>query len=113
MFNFALIPFLDDLGAAIALILSTAIILVLTRHAAKKEFGKFYSNDKIVKLVFTGTGIVLINFLFFMELGITNFIIKFIICITFPLILYIVNFYDQIEIETVVRIIRKIRSRFF
>jgi O-antigen/teichoic acid export membrane protein len=113
LFNFILIPYLDDFGAAIALIFSASIILILTRSAAKKEFGKFYTNDKIFKLVVTGTGIVLINFLFFMELGIANFVIKFIICIAFPLILYIFKFYDPIEIETVIRIIRKIRSKFF
>jgi len=113
LFNFILIPFLDDFGAAIALIFSASIILVLTRSAAKKAYGKFYTNDKIVKLIVTGIGLVIINFLFFMELGIINFLIKLLICFAFPLVLYIFKFYDPIEVETVVKIIKKIRSKIF
>jgi O-antigen/teichoic acid export membrane protein len=112
VFNFILIPLADDFGAAVSLNLSIAFILILYRSAVRKEYGAFFPNDKVVILILTGITLVLINFMFFITLGIFNFIVKFLICVSFPLLLHLFKFYDPVEIDTIKKYIQKIKSVF-
>jgi len=109
--NFALIPTFKGYGAAVATILSEFIQLLLFWHYSKKHYGDYFENRKIFVLFGTATVILVINFLFFMDFSILNSVIKILFCMLFPVVLYLFNFFEDIEIDRLKLIFNRIRSK--
>ncbi len=111
LLNYILIPPFGNYGAAFALVGSMASIFFLTKFTStKNKYGNFYPNKRIVILVLTGLVIVTVNFLFFMDLSWSNFIIKFFICLLFPLALFFFGFFEPIELERIKFIALKLKD---
>jgi len=104
--NFLLIPVFKIYGAAAALVISALFLLLLLQYNSKKNFGAYFENRKILLMMSVGVTIVIINFVFFMELSIGNFFIKLVLCFSFPLILYKLNFYESIELIRIKDIVK-------
>jgi O-antigen/teichoic acid export membrane protein len=106
--NYLLIPLFGAYGAAGALILSAMVIFILMRYYTGPIYGAYFENFKILLILIGGLVITIINFVFFMELSIANFVIKLILCLSFPILLYLFNFYEEQEIKKLLYLLEKI-----
>jgi O-antigen/teichoic acid export membrane protein len=109
--NFIFVPNLKIYGAAITNVLSTIILLVLLFFYSKKEWGVFFEINKLVMMIFVGLIIVTTNILVFTEISKISIVIKFIICLSFPLLLYPLKFYEKVEIDTISKFVSKIKKK--
>ena len=96
--NFLLIPKYRMMGAAVATIISFAVLYLVTYFVANRFYKIPYENAKLLKML--GLSIIL----FFLSTLVTEFhifpriIIKLLIIISFPIILYFMKFYEEIEL---------------
>ncbi len=101
LLNIILIPRWDITGAAVATLLSQLFYWFICYHFSQKEFFVPYETKKLFILFITGalfsfSGLFLINLDVIPRLGIKLFLV-----IIFPLVLYILNFYEPAEIKSV------------
>jgi len=96
--NFLLIPKYKMMGAAVATIISFAALYFTTYFIANRFYKIPYENLKLLKML------ILAIVLFFLSTLLANLqilpriLIKIVILISFPFILYLMNFYEEIEI---------------
>ena len=96
--DFLLIPKYKMIGAAVATIISSILLYIATYFVANRFYKIPYENVKLVKML------ILAIVLFFLSTLTTNLnilpriLIKVAIIISFPFILYPMNFYEPIEI---------------
>jgi O-antigen/teichoic acid export membrane protein len=96
--NFALIPQLSYIGAALATLLTNILFFFIILNRAQKYFFIPYEYTKIAKMIFGGTTIVVLSYLTNgMNLP-TRLLFKLAMLILFPIILYFLNFYEEIEL---------------
>ena len=101
--NIIFIPYLHNIGAALSKMLSQIAFFLMIYYSAQKVYYIPFEISKIVKMLFLG--IVLYGLSLFtndMQL-IWRLIIKSGLIVTFPVILYFMNFYEQIELQTLRR----------
>jgi O-antigen/teichoic acid export membrane protein len=96
--NFLLIPRYKMMGAAVATLISFIILYLVTYFIVKRFYKIKYENIKLLKMLFLS----IILFLISTSVSELNFIprvlIKFFITMSFPLILYFLKFYEEIEL---------------
>ncbi len=113
--NFILVPNFRIYGAAMINVLSTIILLVFLFTFSKKEWGEYFEINKLIMIIFVGLIIVFINNIVFSEISTISIFTKFLICFSFPVILYPLKFYERIEIKKIFQLIssfsKKIRNR--
>jgi len=96
--NFVLINFYQEIGASIAHLLSQLIYFILTYYFAQKYYPIPYEIKKIVKLFSLAVLIVILS-VFSWELStILSVTIRISLIAIFPILLYYLNFYEEIEI---------------
>ncbi len=96
--NIALIPVLSYIGAALATLFTNVLFFFIILNQAQKYFFISYEYSKIAKMIFLGLTIVLVSFLVNgMNLS-TRIILKSAMLISFPVILYFWDFYEDIEL---------------
>lgn len=98
-FNMLLIPRWDITGAAVATLLTQFFYWVAVLVFAQKYFYVPYETRKIVLLVITGMALSFACQLFNGMDIIPRLLIKTVCVGLFPFIMYILNFYESIEIE--------------
>ena len=109
--NFILIPKYKMMGAAIATIISFVALYFATYFVANRFYKIPYENVKLVKML------ILAIVLFFLSTLTTNLnilpriLIKVAIIISFPFILYPMNFYEPIEILRIKQSWKKWRKK--
>jgi len=97
--NVVMIYYLGNIGAAIALLLSQILFFSLTYFYAQRHFFISYEMKKIFTMIGVSAGLVIFAFLFINYIPLApRIIIKALLIISFPIILYFFNFYEQIEI---------------
>jgi len=97
--NIAFINLFSSMGAAIATALSQLFYLVLVWKYSQKYFYIPYELTKILKIFFTGV-ILSVLAAFANKLSVVPAIlIKLILIASFPFILYLWNFYEEIEMD--------------
>lgn len=104
--NLLLIPKYQANGAAIATMLTQLIFLITTYFIAQKHYKVPYEIKKLLLII--GLGILFI-ILGFATNGLALYlrlIIKSLLCIAFPLVLYLVNFYEKVELERISELAR-------
>lgn len=99
--NLWLIPIWNAMGAAIATLISQMFYWSIIHYVAQKEYFIPYEGRKILMIFVTGTilsfaGLLLIN----MGL-ITRLLIKSACLLSFPLILYFIKFYEDVELKAI------------
>jgi len=99
--NFILIPIWDITGAAIATLLSQVIYWYSCYYYSQRVFFVPYESRKIVVILFTGAVLsfssLLINGLDLLP----RMIIKTACLVSFPFILYLLKFYEPIELQAI------------
>ena len=99
--NFLLIPIWDITGAAIATLLSQVIYWYSCYYYSQRVFFVPYESRKIVVILFTGAVLsfssLLINGLDLLP----RMIIKTACLVSFPFILYLLKFYEPIELQAI------------
>lgn len=98
--NWLIIPKYGSIGAAISFIISQFFYFLLMTYFAQKNYKINYEFVKVIKMIVVGI------ILFFISLALADFslpirmISKIILIISFPVILYFLNFYEKIELES-------------
>lgn len=98
--NWLIIPRYGSQGAAISFIISQFFYFILMTYFAQKNYKINYEFWKVIKMIVVGI------LLFFISLALADFslpirmISKIILIISFPVILYFLNFYEKIELES-------------
>ncbi|MDA3952805.1 MAG: oligosaccharide flippase family protein [Bacteroidales bacterium] len=106
--NILLITYYSIYGAAIATLISRIIFCLAYYYYANKYYPVPYEITKIVKLILLAT------FFIFIALLVNNLynylliiFIKFLIIAVFPITLYYLNFYEDVEIKAIIGFWRK------
>ena len=110
--NFILVPYFKIYGAAAINVFSTFILFVLLYIFSKSVWGVYFEINKLVKLILLSLIIVLINNIIFSEVSAASIIIKLLICLSFPVILYPLKFYEKIEIEKISQLFSPFSKKF-
>ena len=97
--NFILIPEFGIIAAAFNTLISFAIFYFVTQIFSNKYFKIPYENSKLLIMILIG--IVLSSFIYFLPSmnSILAFMIKIIITLLFPFILFFFRFYEKRELE--------------
>ncbi|RKY72803.1 MAG: hypothetical protein DRQ24_04245 [Candidatus Latescibacterota bacterium] len=106
--NFLLIPKYRMMGAAVATIISFAVLYVTTYFTANRFYKIPYENLKLLKMLVLATVLFFLSTLTADLNVLPRILTKLGILISFPFLLYLVNFYEKIEIETIKQGFKKI-----
>ncbi|RIJ49705.1 hypothetical protein D1614_02900 [Maribellus luteus] len=104
--NLVLIPLLDIYGATLATLLSQAFLFFTVLNKSQKEYFIPYEWRKIftlaiVALTFVGIGLYISSVPVFVRL-----VVKSVLFLGFPFVLYFFNFYEKVEIDNIKKIFR-------
>ena len=96
--NLLLIPKLKIYGAAIASIISVLYMIILYYNISQKLYFIPFELVKIFKLIFVAIALFAISYFFFDFNIWLRILLKLLLIISFPFILYFLNFYEKIEL---------------
>jgi len=104
--NFLIIPYYGIYGAAIASIISSIIIMLLYYYYSQREYYIEYEVKRLLILVFSS--IVIISSLYFIDTEsiLVSFIIKTVIIVAYPIMLFFLRFFTKSEIVKIRLIIK-------
>lgn len=108
--NIILIPRIGIYGPAIAAVVSNLCMSLVFYHYSQKLYRIPFEIGKIIKIFIVGFILFGLSVLLGIENIYINIAIKAILFISFPFLLYILQFYEQIEIESIKGFIRKWRN---
>jgi O-antigen/teichoic acid export membrane protein len=97
--NILLIPSFGYMGAAIATLISQLIYFLFIYYFAQKYYPIKYEITKVIKIIGTGILIYLISILTNDMSLLARLLIKSLLFISFPFILYPLKFYEPIELN--------------
>lgn len=104
--NLILIPYWHAYGAAAATLFSQIILFILTFTYSQKFYSIPYEIGKIIKMISSALILYLISINLPLFSIPVNIIIKLLLIVAFPFILLLLNFYEDIEIYTIKRLLR-------
>jgi O-antigen/teichoic acid export membrane protein len=100
-FNLIFIYFFNSLGAAISILLTQILYFILIYRFSQKFYFIPYEIPKIIKVLFVGTVLLIAAMLLNPMNIIFRLLGKTILIILFPIFLYMLNFFDKIEIVAI------------
>ncbi|MDP4292724.1 MAG: polysaccharide biosynthesis C-terminal domain-containing protein, partial [Bacteroidota bacterium] len=98
--NFVFIPFLHNMGAALSKMLSQIVFFVIIYRSSQKVYPIPYEIMKLMKMLILGIALYFLSLLTNDMQLIWRLTIKTAMIASFPVILYFMNFYEKIELET-------------
>jgi uncharacterized membrane protein len=99
------------IGAAYSLLISSILMMIISYYYGQKIFQINYELIKMTKILALSFALYFVSFLF-QNSGLTiNIIIKSILIISFPLIIYKLSIFDEIEIKSLKRGINDFLNR--
>lgn len=105
--NFVLIPWLKSMGAAIALSFSQFFFFVASYFFSQRQYHVPYEISKLVKMFLVGIGLFFLGYLCSgLHLWI-RLTLKTLLIFSFPFLLYLLNFYEPIELQRIGEIWKK------
>lgn len=107
LLNIILIPEWNILGAACATIITQIIYWLLNFYFSQKEYPIPYETRKIVIMFLTGAILSFASLLLVNVHLIPRLIIKTACIISFPFVLYLLNFYEIVELQVIRGFIKK------
>ncbi len=108
LLNIYLIRKFDFPGAAASLLLSILIMMILSYLLGQKVYKIPYEILKISKIFFVGLILYLISLLFSDISFVLQIFFKIIIIFTFPIILRLINVFEEIEIQSIKEVLSKL-----
>jgi O-antigen/teichoic acid export membrane protein len=97
-FNFILTPVLGMYGASLSSMLAQAAFFTVIYHFAQKHYHIPYEIGKIILLFITGSFLLLISYIPGEWNVALRILIKTLVLVSFPFILYFLRFYEKIEL---------------
>ncbi len=109
--NILFVKYWDFLGAAVATLISFFIMTLLTYYFSQRLFPIKFEVVKIAKMIILGIALFLIS-LFIIDVNFwLDLFLKLILIGAFPVLLYFLNFYEPIEIETMKNIASSLKVK--
>lgn len=105
--NIILIPILDILGVAYATLITQIIYWIVIHLFAQKYYPIPFEISKVVKTLLVGSVLCIIPSFFNQYDLIFRFPLKIITIVIFPVILYYMNFFEEIELLRIKQIFQK------
>jgi len=100
--NIGMVYFFDVMGAATATLLAQVIFFILIYHYAQKYYPVNYELRKIFIMILIGAAIVIVAFIFLNSISVwPRITIKILLIISYPILLYFINFYEPIELKRI------------
>lgn len=96
--NIILIPYFDSYGAAFATLLTHLIFFIVHYKISQKHYFVPYEINKIIKMIILSGSIVGISFLSVEWKLLHRLLFKTILLFSFPIGLYFLKFYDDVEL---------------
>lgn len=97
--NFLLIPVYGIMGAAINTLIAFVLLYFLFLFISNRYYKIYFENIKLILLVALGSILFLITHFINIDTLWLNLTFKFLIVVTFPIILYLTSFYDPGEVR--------------
>jgi O-antigen/teichoic acid export membrane protein len=107
LLNLLLIPVWNAMGAAMATLISQLFYWSLMHFIAQKAYFIPYENKKIFLIFITGSILSITSLLLNNMDLVPRILIKFLCLAAFPIVLYIFNFYEPIELQSIKGFITK------
>ncbi len=98
LLNIILIPYFLSIGAAVASLISQIIFFIIIYIYAQKHYHIPYEIGKITKMIFVSIILIGISSLTVDLNLLLRLFIKFSMLLSFPIIMYFLNFYEEIEL---------------
>lgn len=108
--NLLMIPRYQANGAALATMLTQLIFLLTTYFIAQKHYKVPYEVKKLLMIISTGILFIILGFATNGLALYLRLIIKSLLCFAFPLVLYLFNFYEKIELERIKEILLLLKT---
>lgn len=109
--NIILIPRWQSIGAAVALLISQIIFFLLVLKYSQRFYPIPFELKKIMKMIIVGLTIIFSAFLINDFQLAVRILLKLLLILTFPFILYLWNFYENIELQRLIEGLRKLIKR--
>ncbi|MCX7878508.1 MAG: oligosaccharide flippase family protein [Ignavibacteria bacterium] len=109
--NILLIPLFGVYGACISIVTSFIILALSTYIFSRKNYHFRYEWIKIIMMVFTYLLLVTPFFIFRFESRMIEILLKFLALGLFPVILFLLKFYEEIEIKAFIGFVKKYSSK--
>jgi O-antigen/teichoic acid export membrane protein len=110
--NFILTPVLGMYGASLSSLLAQAAFFIVIYRIAQKHYPIPYEIGKIMILFFTGTLLLFVSYIPGEWNAVLRILIKTVVLVSFPFILYVVGFYEKIELIRLKEFYRKWKNLF-
>jgi len=110
--NFLLIPKFGMIAAAYNTLISFVLFYFITKYYADKFYKVSYENVKLFKIFCIGILLYIIINTVFNDVTIIGMLVKALMIIIFPLILYSLNLFDTIEIQAIKKIFSDSGAKF-
>lgn len=104
--NLLLIPKYQALGAAGSTMITQLVFLITTYFIAQKHYPVKYELRKIATIIIVGAILIILGFSINDFPLILRLVLKSILCLAFPFILYFLKFYEKVELERIGEISR-------
>lgn len=102
IFNFIFIPLTGFMGAAISMLLSTTIMMLLSYYYGMKVYPISYEIKKLIMSIAVFTFFLILTFVLVNEINLLiRLIVKILMIAAFPLLLYYLGYYEKIEIKRI------------
>jgi O-antigen/teichoic acid export membrane protein len=108
--NFIFIPRYGMIAAAWSTLFSFILLYFITYYFSNTFYKISFENRRLLFLISLGIILYILSVLTNDFHIIISILLKFILIIIFPLVLYIVNFYDKEEIEKIKKIVKQVRN---
>ncbi|MCX6232795.1 MAG: polysaccharide biosynthesis C-terminal domain-containing protein [Bacteroidetes bacterium] len=117
--NWLIIPKYGSMGAATSFIISQLFYFLLMYYYAQKHYRINYEVYKIIKMIVIAIGLFLLSLLLAKTHLFIRLSVKFLMILSFPVLLYYWNFFEEIEIDRMKgswekwKNLKKFKSNFF
>jgi len=98
LLNFIFIPYLGMVGAALATVFSFVIMVIVSVKISNKFYPIQFEWKRIIKLIFVIFSLLYLNTFLTIDRLWINILVKILLLMTYPLILFIIRFFTQNEI---------------
>jgi O-antigen/teichoic acid export membrane protein len=105
--NLLLIPLWNAMGAAISTLISQLFYWFLMHITAQRNYPIPYENRKLLMIFVTGSILSMAGLLFNDMDLLPRLVIKSLCLVSFPFVLYLMRFYEPVEIEAIRGFVRK------
>jgi O-antigen/teichoic acid export membrane protein len=107
LLNIILLPRMGIYGSGLASVISFFIMLIFFRYFARRFFDPGYEVGKLLLMIILGIILYTVSLLF-ADLSLwINIVLKLVLIVSFPFLLYLLKFYEKVEIDSIKGAVKK------